>query len=530
MKKIILKNTIFIALIMFSLSSCKKSFDELGADVNRPGNVPPSLLFNGVLVDMYDAPYGNYEKWCQYFLQNYDYYGNNRYDFGSGTNFYTTLKNVVKMEDEAKRIQLPDVNCYSALAKFFKAYFFSEMSLQMGDIPMTDALKGLDNLTPAYNAQKDVFKQTFDWLESANTDLAALQSSVNNLQGDIYLNNDLAKWQKVVNTFRLRLLIHLSKKADAADAADLQIKKQFSDIVTNPTKYPLMASSSDNLEYKYVYPTNKYPKNPGSFGFDALRENTSATYVGLLTSLKDPRVYITCEPAGALFSAANPGDFAAFVGANAGEDLGIMYTKANAGQYSLLNRYHYYRTYTAENCIQIGYPEMCFNIAEGINRGWVPTLTATDAENYYKKGIQASMAFYGIPATGAMQVYFFKQGFSIDNPAAFNTYSINVDFDTYYAQATVKYDGNTAAGLTQILQQRYLALYSHSGLESYFTYRRTGVPTFGTGPGTGNSSRIAMRFQYFSSELSTNTANYNAALQAQYGGNDDINGTMWILK
>ena len=64
-----------------------------------------------------------------------------------------------------------------------------------------------------------------------------------------------------------------------------------------------------------------------------------------------------------------------------------MYVKANSGQYSLLNRYHYYRTYTAENCIQIGYPEMCFNIAEGINRGWAPALTATDAENYYKKGI-----------------------------------------------------------------------------------------------------------------------------------------------
>src|ERR1035437_9384609 len=104
--------------------------------------------------------------------------------------------------------------------------------------------------------------------------------------------------------------------------------------------------------------------NPSSFGFDALRENTSSTYVGLLTTLKDPRVYITCEPASALFNASNPGDFNAFVGANPGEDQGIMYVKAKSGQYSLLNRYHYYRTYTAENCIQIGYPEMCFNIAE----------------------------------------------------------------------------------------------------------------------------------------------------------------------
>ena len=40
--------------------------------------------------------------------------------------------------------------------------------------------------------------------------------------------------------------------------------------------------------------------NPGNFGFDALRYNTSATYVGLLTQLKDPSVYVTTEPATAL--------------------------------------------------------------------------------------------------------------------------------------------------------------------------------------------------------------------------------------
>ncbi len=93
----------------------------------------------------------------------------------------------------------------------------------------------------------------------------------------------------------------------------------------------------------------------------------------------------------------------------------------------------------------------------------------------------------------------------------------------------VQYAGG-ATGLTQILQQKYLALFRHSGLESYFTYRRTGVPTFTTGPGTDNGQRIALRFQYPSSERTANTTNYNAALQSQYGGNDDINGIMWLLK
>jgi hypothetical protein len=526
MKRINIYMLLLITL-MVSATSCKKSFDEVGEDTNRPSSVPPSLVLNGVLNNLYDAPFGDYLKWDQYFLQNYDYYGNNRYDFGSGKDYYTTLKNVVKMEEEASKLGLDKVNVYAAMAKFLKAYFFTQMSLEMGDIPMNEALQGLENLTPAYDTQKQVFKQALDSLESANSDFTELRKTTATLAGDIYLNNDLSKWQKVVNTFRLRLLIHLSNKVDDAD---LKVKEQFSDIITNPDKYPLMSGADDNLQYTYVYPTNKYPKNPASFGYDALRENCSDTYVSILTSLQDPRVFVTCEPTAALFNVADPTNFSAFLGANAGEDLAIMYVKATSGKYSMLNRYHFYRTYLAESTIQIGYPEMCFNIAEAINRGWVSSKSASDAEAYYKKGIQASMDFYAIPSKGNMDVHFFKSGASIDGADAFNTYSYAFDFDTYYAQASVKYAGNNADGINQILQQRYIALFAHSGLESYYTYRRTGVPTFGTGPGTGNSGRIALRFQYPASEQTTNTDNYNAALKSQFGGNDDINGKMWILQ
>ena len=116
------------------------------------------------------------------------------------------------------------------------------------------------------------------------------------------------------------------------------------------------------------------------------------------------------------------------------------------------------------------------------------------------------------------------------SPVNYDARTINFNYTTYYAQPTVKYDGNTALGLKQILQQKYIALFRQSGLESYYQFRRTGVPTFTTGSGTGNSGRIALRFKYPSSEISANTTNYNAALTSQFGGNDDINGTMWILK
>ncbi len=527
MKKYIVFSLITV-LVIALMSSCS-DFDDLKQNVNVPNSVPSSLLLNNVLYSLHDAPFGTNERRSQHFLINYDYYGNNRYDFGAGDNYYTTLKNVVKMEEEAIKLGLPEKNVYSTMGKFLKAYYFSKMSLQMGDIPMKEALKGVDNLTPKYDTQKEIFQQCFTWLEEANTELATFQTSTvgGTLNGDFYFNNDLSKWQKVVNTFRLRLLIHLSKKSDDVD---LKIKNQFGDIVTNPTKYPIMTSVADDLKFVYVYPTNNYPNNPGNFGFDALRNNTSDTYVGLLTKLKDPRVFLTCEPAKALVTGATTAtSFDAFKGANAGEDLGIMYNKTNSGQYSLLNRYRYYRTYTAEPSLEISYQEMCFNIAEAINRGWITTGSLGNAEDYYKAGIKASMAFYQIPETGSITAHFFKQSASISDTDPYDEYVIPVDFTTYYNQTEVKYAGNTTDGLKQILEQKYLALFRHGGLESYFTYRRTGIPTFGTGPGTGNNQQIAKRFQYFSSEKTANATNYNQAV-TQFGGNDDINGVMWILK
>ena len=524
--KNILKNSLLAVCTLLTISGCKKSFQDLTVNTNVPTNVPASLLLNGIDNSLVDFPDNSSEIYDQYYIYNYNYYGNNTYDFGSGDNYYTTLKNVVSMEQQAITAGSPVINGYSSLGLFFRAYFFSKMSLEEGDIPLTDALKGLGNLTPKYDTQKSVMIQCLAWLETANTNLSTLiAGGTTTVTGDIYYNGDLTKWQKVVNTFKLRLLTQLSKQA--ADP-DLNVPAQFAAIVNNPAKYPIMTSSSDNLQYIFVAPNNYYPQNPNNFGQNGSRQNGSSTYIGLLTSFQDPRVYVTHEPAryyvDSLHQSATA--FNSFVGADPGLDLGVMYNNAGQQKYSFINRHRYYSTYTGEPSIQIGYPELMFNIAEGINRGWA----TGNAETFYTAGIQASMASYSIPNTGSFTAFFYKPGSTdVTNIGNYATYTINFDFPTYYAQPAIKY-ANGATGLTQILQQKYLALFRHSGLESYFTWRRTGVPTFTTGPGTDNGQRIALRFQYPTSERTANTANYNAALSSQYGGNDDINGVMWILK
>jgi hypothetical protein len=400
------------------------------------------------------------------------------------------------------------------------------MSKRVGDLPMTEALQGIDNIAPKYDSQKVIYVQILKWLDDANTDLTALIAKGETISGDFYFSGDLKKWQKVVNAYRFRVLISLSQKE--ADT-DLAVKSKFAEMVGNPSKYPLLGSNGESLQFVWNN-FNKYPSNPDNFGFDATRQNMASTYVGFLTSIQDPRVMVTCEPAGSDLKAGKlPSDYSAYRGAGSGDALDDMSKNAGLsngagfapGIYSFQNRARYYQNYTGENTFIVGYPELCFNIAEGYARGWA----SGSAEDWYKKGIKASHAFYGI-VEGANTMTYSKTGSK--DAADLTKYTVNFNFDSYYANDAVKYDAATA--IKKIVSQKYAAFFMNSGMEAYFNWRRTGFPTFSSGVGNGNSNRIALRWIYPTTERTANGTNYTAAITSQFGGKDDINDQIWLIK
>ena len=411
------------------------------------------------------------------------------------------------MEEEAANNGLGGKNSFTAAGKFFRAYFYYDMTMKVGDLPLSEALQGADNVTPVYETQRAIFKQILAWLEESNSEFSSLiggEQTSNDAyyfsDGDFYFEGDLVKWQKAVNAFKLRVLIQLSKKEN--EATELNVRQEFAKILGDPAKYPLPESNDDNMAYRYTS-IEKYPFNPDNFGFYADRYNTSATYVSTLAALKDPRVFVVAEPARAKIEAGmSPTDFEAYVGAPSDEGLDEMATKVQQGEYSRISKARYFSSYEGEPCIQIGYAEACFCIAEGINLGWA----AGDAKAWYDKGITASMNFYDITDAAAIAAYL--------------------------ARPETAYKGDNIDGRTQILIQKYLALSQHSGLEGYYNWRRTNMPFFYQGgPGTGNSGVIPRRFQYPTSERDNNSVNYQAAIQRQFGNTDDsINDELWIVK
>ncbi len=513
----IIKYLIAVLIPLLFVTACK-DFEALEQNENRPNTVPPSLLLNGALNDLYERPWSLEHRQNQFWACNYNYYGTNEYWASASLNFMT-LKNILKMEEEGKRSGAKEVNPYTAIGKFLKSYFYVRMTQRVGDVPLSEALKGLEQDAPEYDTQKDIYLQIFSWLDEANSELTQLIAvGDRTLAGDFYFNNDLSKWQKVVNTFQLRVLMSLSKKESDTE---LNIKSRFKTIFDNPSQYPVMTSLDDNMQYVYNGTSNLYPTNPGNRGFDKGRYNMAQTFVKGLTDLRDPRVYVTSNPAKAkLNQGLQPDDFAAYIGAPSGEALDDMTFKAGNGQYSFANQKRYYSTLKGpEPGLQIGYPELCFTIAEAINRGWV----TGSADKFYKNGIVAAMKFLGIEEGTKIDIT------ESDQDAVLKTVTVSVQ--NYMAQPEVMYAGDNATGLAQILTQKYLAFFQNSGQEAYFNFRRTGLPAFHAGPGTGNSGQIPRRWLYPVSEVTNNPINYNEALQRQFGSTvDDLDSELWLDK
>ena len=523
-----LKIITFLFATLLMVSSCKKNFEDYSQNRNLPLQVPPGLILPTILNDMVAYPGGDEDKYSQYIVSNYNYYGDNKYWNGSTNLNYGTLRNVLALDKQANKLAGSENNPYHVLSLFFRSFFFVNMTAKVGDLPMNEALQGLDNVTPKYNTQKEIFKQALQWLDTANTllgkqiPLVDINDAYYEFSGDIYYkarvgsnSAALKLWQKAVNSYRLRVLIELSKKADDID---LNIKQQFAKIYNDPTTYPIFTNTGDNLQYNYNSSYNYYPDNQTNYGNNAGRLNIAATLETNLGKWHDLRAMVFGEPARGLgFSDTS---FNSFVGGKSGDDVSNLSTLSGAGSITLYNYNHYYSGYTAEPTLILSYPEVCYCVAEAANRGWI----TADAEAWYKKGTIAMYEFYGLK-DGLNQVFFIQA-----NGNGGITYNVPFSFDAYFNQPLVKYKGNNADGLAQILTEKYFAYARNSGLQGYFQWRRTGVPEFSIGAGSGNGGKLPRRFQYPNNEKSTNAANVTEAIKNQFGGSDDIFVDLWLVK
>lgn len=494
------KYIIFAITIVISISfntSCM-NLETMNVDPNNPTTTEPSLLLTDIAYNAFSEtstdPYYATRMLVETDGENtYQWY---KWDRGS-FDYYDQLRDVTKMIELSKTNSEP---AYKALGLFFRAHYFYKLTMNFGDIPYSDALKGesASNFKPTYDTQEKVFTGILNELDSANTILKQNSSAI--ISGDIVYNGNLTKWRKLINAYRLRILMTLSGKTTVGGT---NIASKFASIVNSE---PLMASNDDNGQMVFLdQADNRYPYyNSSSFGSGMYMDGT---YISLLTSLKDPRLFAKAtQTPNAATAAKAINDFTAYDGCDPIISVSDAYAKALAGN-SSKPQTRYYKSATNEPMILLGYPEQQLILAEAVVRGWI----TGDDKSYYETAVKASFKFDETYATD------------------FSSY-LSVDAATSYLSGDgVSYSSSlsTDQKLERIGVQKYIPTFLQGNMWlAYYECLRIGYPQLAHASGT----TLPYRFMYPSSELTNNTTNVQAAITSQFGGNDAISQKTWWLK
>jgi hypothetical protein len=489
MKKIIIKFIISSIAISGLLWSCNP--DKL-TDINYSPNVPSDpqtalLMTNalrgisGVVNSQTPRLYTQqisetfYTQASRYFDQIFDY-------SGTYNGALEDLTLIIKLNsDDATKSAASVLGGGSnanqiAAARILKAFYFLNMTDRWGDIPYSEALKGLEDVTPKFDAQQAVYTDIFKELTEA-----VAQFDAGTLKGDILFSGDISKWKKFANTIKLVAALHLSKKDPATG------KAKFNEALAAG----VISSNSDNITYKYLAESanenNVYNNYVVGKRYDYAISNVM---VNKLNSLTDPRLAVYATPTNAGTYVGMPYGLVNGSGYSAGT---VDNLPTSAGNISLIGSK--FRQQNSAVAIYT-YANILFCIAEAYKLGWIGAgPDDVNAAAKYLAGIQASMSEHGV------------------TPAA-----------SYYTQTDVAYDPVNA--IEKIMTQKWIASYAGYGYEAWTDWRRTGFPALTPTPNALNNPKVIPRRQcYTTSEKDLNLDNYNAVVASQ--GPDKLDTRVW---
>lgn len=410
---------------------------------------------------------------------------------------YNRLRDVNKMMEESERTEN---ETYLAVAKFFKAFYFYKLTLSFGDIPYSEAVKGETEevYTPEYDSQKKVFMGILKELEEANNILSHTDEIMN---GDIIYDGHPLAWRKLINSFRLRVLMTLSNKTSDSD---FKVAATFASIVNNQ---PIIASNSESGALTFIdQEGSQYTEfNESSYGSGLYMDGT---FIDMLQEHQDPRLFIFCgRTRNALEAGLAKDDFDAYNGGNPLAPYAEINDQAAAGEISKPNL-RYTTDPTTEPHNLLSYSEVEFLLAEAIVRGWING----DAHAHYEKGVRANFEFYNTYAKDGLDQYVKSS-----------------DADTYLSGTMVNFSNafTLEQKIEMIITQKYFTSFLQSGSRMYFEHLRTGYPEFVH----NQDATPPTRWMYPQSEYLRNQANVAKAIESQYGtGNDGIRQIPWWLQ
>jgi hypothetical protein len=486
-------NRLFFKLLPLTFAllvavGCTSSFDSVNTDPNSPTKIGPQYILTYALERSIDRYWGSStrferlnldagELWIQHLARNiYSNEGDN-YEasqalmLNNWQSFFNdsqlNYQRILTLADETG--PYPNANYYG-VALVMRTWVFSVLTDTFGAIPYSEALKGSGEgaiLTPKYDTQEKVYEQMLADLKLANEKLSTTGPAIS---GDILYNGSILKWKKFANSLRVKLANRQAAKKPTESRAILR------EILADPVKYPLFTTNDDNAALRCT------PNRPSNNEWhETIVQggrtdwNLSQTLVDKLLGYTDPRLAVFGNQQGGKWLGVPNGlpDAIATTYLSTAATIGTAFTKADAPE------------------VVMTLAEVQFALAEAALDGDIDGGT-TKAQEYFEKGITASMTQYGL--------------------------TVPVTYFTTVGPVT----------RAKVLEQKWIALFGQ-GVEAWTEWRRTGLPAFpARDPRSffANDGVLPTRLPYPGSEASLNGANVKEGVSLN-GGADDFKTKLW---
>lgn len=339
----------------------------------------------------------------------------------------------------------PDNFWVRGVAQILMAYNLAVTTDMWGDVPYTEAFKGLDNLKPKYDKQSEIYVAINGLLNDAIVNIGKstrYYADKDMIYGHLGLANNKAAWIRAANSLKARYAMRLSQRNPSASADAL---KAIAGGFANASQQMLFDKYVDDL-----------PNANPWWEFWYVRDHLSIsqTFYNILIARNDPRIPYFIFKVGGVYKPAPSGE--------------AIQTQGGYSQSAL---------------------STSFNIA------WNPP---TPLMSFHElKFIETEAKFRTNDAT-------WRESLQEAIAAVFEYHGVEESAEDYFTDNVepLLTPGNE---LKEIMMQKYIAMFEFEAMEAYNDYRRTGIPTM-RNPQNAVVGFVN-RFPYALSETSSNSAN-----------------------
>lgn len=305
-KKNIQKGIIALFLLLLITPACNERFDEMNKNPNALTKVPDDFLFASLVRNTIRSDIGRWQRdygaqlahqaisnsWQKSIDQYLD--SHQQGDVSEGM-FGSAYRDNIKIANEIAAINAPDGNNNElrvAMAKTLAIVSFAKLTDFFGDVPYFEAGMGKYGvLLPKYDQQEQIYSDMVEQLDAFYTTVTNANPADGFPEQDPMYDNDLEKWARFINSFRLRLAM----RARFADA------NKYNPIIADCLSKPLIEDNSQNASLQHWNSERGELYNPWynlqiDYEADTYQYNVSEMLVNWLITRNDPRLTALVKP------------------------------------------------------------------------------------------------------------------------------------------------------------------------------------------------------------------------------------------